>query len=253
MQHVADDILIIAVAVVEHAHGIGGCAIRLTLGVVHVPAQVSARITVITQMIVTLTYHTIQFRVKVVVLLLGEEFLAALNDIVIMFPVILNLSEVILGLVTQFGVLGNAAELGLGLGVITLGIIQICLIELAGTSITLGVVQLIVLPLGLLVVAEAQVAIGTAILQVLVAVEVQRVVTHHRIAQQGTLPLATIEVVVTQLQLCLHGQWRCGIIVNKTLQGHQAGLLAAFKVTQGDVVIGLFTHRRVIRQLFDML
>ena len=219
MQHVVDHGLIVAVAIVEHAHGIGRGAVRFALGVVEIAAQIGARLAVIAQMIVALAHQAVELGIEVVVAVLIEQGLTLIDDIAIMFLVILDLGQIVLRLETQFTVLRDAAELGACLIVVALGVIQISLIELAGTGIAAATVQLVVLALGLTVIAQAQVAVGPAVFQILIAVEVQRAVAHERIAQQRALPLAAVEVVVAHLHLGLHRQGRCGILLDETLQG----------------------------------
>ena len=104
-----------------------------------------------------------------------------------------------------------------------------------------------------MVVAQSQVTVGAAVFQVLIAVEVERAVAHERIAEQGTLPLAAIEVVVTDLHLGLHGLGRSGILIDEALQSHQAAVVAPLKTAQSDVIVGLLTHRGVGGQLLHVL
>ena len=96
MQHVVDHGLVVAVAVVEHAHGVGSGAVRLTLGVVQVAAQVGTRLAVVAQMVVALAHDAVELGVKVVVAMLVKQSRAGGNHVVIVFLVILNLGEVVL-------------------------------------------------------------------------------------------------------------------------------------------------------------
>ena len=135
--------------------------------------------------------------------MLIKQGFTLVDDIIVVFLVEIDLSHVVLRLVAQFGVTGNVAELLLCHVIVAPCILQISLIELAGTAITLATFQFIILAFSVVVVTQAQVTVGAAILQVLVTVEVKRAVAHERIAQQRTLPLPTVEVIVTYLQLGL--------------------------------------------------
>ena len=72
----------------------------------------------------------------------------------------------------------KAAELGLRLGIIALGIVQIGVVELTGTSIARTPFQLVVLALSFTIVTQPEVTVSTAVIQILVAVEIERAVAH---------------------------------------------------------------------------
>ena len=106
-------------------------------------------------MVVALAHDAVELGVKVVVAMLVEQGRAGGNHVVIVFLVILYLCKIILRLETQLRVLGDAAELGFGLAIIALGIVQISLVEVGGSTIAAALLQLIILLLGLAVVAVA--------------------------------------------------------------------------------------------------
>ena len=153
IQHVVHHGLVVAVAVVEHTHGIGRGAVGLALGVVEVATQIGAGLTVIALMVVALTHNAVKLGVKVVITMLVEQRTTVGNYIVIMFLVIFNLSKIVSRLEAQLGAFGDATEFVGSLVIVTLGIVQISLVELTGTGIACALVQLVVLALGLTVVA----------------------------------------------------------------------------------------------------
>ncbi len=218
LEHIVDHRVIIAIAVVEHTHCVGSGAVRLTLTVVKIAAQVGAGLVIVAHVVIALAHKSVQLGVKVVILLLGQQSLALFNDLAVLFLIIVDLGNVVLGLITQLTALRDVAELFTGGIVIATGIIEISLVEIGRTAITRAVLQGIILALSLVVVTQPQVTVGAAVFQVLITVQVERAIAHERIAQQSALPLPTIKVVVTHLHLGLHGKGRRGITLDELLQ-----------------------------------
>ena len=163
VEHVVDHLLIVAVTVFEHTHGVSSGAERLTLGVIEVTPQIGACLSVIAQMVVTLTDKAVELGIKVVVLPHLEQRLALIDDIIKTLVVIGNLGEVILGLEAQLAGLRDGTKLRLSSIVVATGIVQIGLVEVAGTAIAWALFQLIIQALGLAVIRHAQVAISAAV------------------------------------------------------------------------------------------
>ena len=124
-------------------------------------------------MVVALTHNAVKLGVKVVITMLVEQGTAVGNHIIIMFLVIINLSKIVPGLESQLGAFGDATEFVGSLVIVTLGIVQISLVELTGTGVARALVQLVVLALGFTVVTQTQVTVGSPIFQILIGIEIE--------------------------------------------------------------------------------
>ena len=82
--------MVVAVTIVEHTHGVGGGAVGLALGVVHVAAQVGACLAVIAQMVVTLTHQTVQLGVEIVVAVFLEQGFTLVDHIAIAHTLVVH-------------------------------------------------------------------------------------------------------------------------------------------------------------------
>ena len=68
VEHIIDHSLVIAVAVIQHAHGVGSGAVWFTLGVLEIALQIDAGLGVIALVVIALADQSVQLSVKVVVL-----------------------------------------------------------------------------------------------------------------------------------------------------------------------------------------
>ena len=203
-------------------------------------------------MIVTLTDHAVKFGIKVVVLLLTEQLAARGDDIGKLPTVILDLGDVILRLIAQLGGGVDVLKAVQSIVQVAVGILDIGLVEYRCLTIALGGSQTMILLLGLIIVALPQVAVSLAIEQILIGIKVLCGGSHERVTEHCVVPVATIEVVVTNLHLCRGGQRAVGVLIDKGDERIQTLAFASLKQCQGHQQLGLFFSVSTQRQLLQV-
>ena len=106
--------------------------------------------------------------------------------------------------------------------------------------------------LGLVVVSHAQIAVGLAIQQIFIGIEILSPGAYERVAEHGIVPVATVEVIVANLHLGGGCERASGMLVNKVDERVKALALAALKQRQCHQQLSLFFQVGAQRQLLQV-
>ena len=239
--------IVVAVAILHHAIGIGSRADGFALACIDVGLEIFFGLLVVAGLVGTFANESVELVLKCRVITVGEQrfckgrglFEIALGEI--------YLADVVLCIIAEFAGAVHAIELLQSSIVAFGGIVEISLIEGICIAIALGALQHAYVHASLLIFAEAKQRVGAAVIYVLLSVGVESLDAHLVVVTHGFAVFSGKEQMVaygSPCQVDIRRRWVCEDIL---LKGNAALALVALISAKCDVELCTFSHLGVDR------
>ena len=177
--------IVVAVAILHHAIGIGSRADGFALACIDVGLEIFFGLLVIAGLVGTFANESVEFVLKCRVIAVGEQRFCKSRGL---FEIALGeiyLADVVLRIIAEFAGAVHAIEFLQSSIVAFGGIVEISLIESVGIAVALGALQHAYVHASLLIFAEAKQRVGAAVIYVLLSVGVKSLDAHLVVVTHG--------------------------------------------------------------------